>query len=150
MGAGSFKNPYDRRVMMLPQRRYVADGTLKEAVAYPRPTDAVDDETCRRALERCELGHLVNRLHETHRWGHLLSGGEQQKLAFARALLYRPDILFMDEATSALDEAAEARLYSMLCEAMPGCTLVSVAHRRTLERFHDRRIEISAARVATV
>ncbi len=87
-------------------------------------------------------------LHESTRWGHRLSPGEQQRLAFARALLYRPDILFMDEATSALDEAAEARLYSMLCEELPACTLVSVAHRRTLERFHDRRIEISPARAA--
>jgi putative ATP-binding cassette transporter len=147
-GRGRIVIPADRRMMMLPQKSYIADGTLKEAVTYPRPPDAVDDEACRRALEQVELGHLVDRLHEPHRWGHLLSGGEQQKLAFARALLYRPDILFMDEATSALDEAAEARLYTMLCEALPGCTLVSVAHRRTLERFHDRRIEISPARAA--
>ena len=147
-GRGRIVIPSDRRMMMLPQKSYVADGTLKEAVAYPLAADAVDDEACRRVLEQVELGHLVGRLHEPHRWGHLLSGGEQQKLAFARALLYRPDILFMDEATSALDEASEARLYTMLCEALPGCTLVSVAHRRTLERFHDRRIEISAARAA--
>lgn len=149
-GRGQIVIPAGQRVMMLPQKSYIADGTLKEAVAYPRPADTVDDDTCRRALEHCELGHLTDRLHEPHRWGHLLSGGEQQKLAFARALLYRPDILFLDEATSALDEAAEARLYSILCEALPTCTLVSVAHRRTLERFHDRRIEISAACTALV
>jgi putative ATP-binding cassette transporter len=147
-GRGRIVLPTDRCVMMLPQKSYIADGTLKEAVTYPRPADAVDDETCRRALEACELAHLAGRLHELHRWGHMLSGGEQQKLAFARALLYRPDILFMDEATSALDEAAEARLYSMLCQALPGCTFVSVAHRTTLERFHDRRIEIGLARAA--
>ena len=147
-GRGRIVIPADRRMMMLPQKSYIADGTLKEAVTYPRPPDAVDDETCRRALEQVELGHLADRLHEPHRWGHLLSGGEQQKLAFARAMLYRPDIPFMDEATSALDEASEARLYTKLCEALPGCTLVSVAHRRTLERFHDRRIEISPARAA--
>lgn len=74
-----------------------------------------------------------------------MSGGEQQKLAFARALLFRPEILFLDEATSALDEGTESRLYTRLCEALPGCTIVSVAHRQTLERFHDRHIDVRAA-----
>ena len=147
-GRGRIVIPAGRRVMMLPQKSYIADGTLKEAIAYPRAADNLDDEACRWALAHCELGHLTDRLHEVHRWAHLLSGGEQQKLAFARALLYRPEILFLDEATSALDEASEARLYQRLCDELPGCTLVSVAHRRTVERFHDRRIEISAARAA--
>ncbi|MFO1393967.1 MAG: ABC transporter ATP-binding protein/permease [Steroidobacteraceae bacterium] len=144
-GRGRIVIPAGVRMMILPQKSYIADGTLKEAVAYPRGADEVSDDECRRVLEACELGHLAMQLHDVHRWGHLLSGGEQQMLAFARALLYRPDILFLDEATSALDEAAEARLYARLCEDLPACTLVSVAHRTTLDRFHDRRIDVASA-----
>ena len=78
---------------MLPQKSYIADGTLKEAVTYLRPPETRWTTVTWRVLEQVELGHLVDRLHEPHhRWGHLLSGGEQQKLAFARAMLYRPDI----------------------------------------------------------
>jgi vitamin B12/bleomycin/antimicrobial peptide transport system ATP-binding/permease protein len=145
-GRGRMVIPAGVRMMILPQKSYIADGTLKEAVAYPRGADEVTDDDCLRVLEAAELGHLAPRLAEHHRWGHLLSGGEQQKLAFARALLYRPEILFLDEATSALDEAAEARLYARLCAELPGCTLVSVAHRTTLDRFHDRHLELGVAR----
>ena len=145
-GRGRIVVPAGARMMMLPQKSYIADGTLKEAIAYPRGAADVTDDECRRVLRECELGQFAHRLHEHHRWGHLLSGGEQQKLAFARALLYRPDILFLDEATSALDEAAEARLYSKLCAELPGSTLVSVAHRTTVDRFHDRTLELEPAR----
>ena len=145
-GRGRIVVPAGVRMMMLPQKSYIADGTLKEALAYPRGADEVSDDECQRVLRECELGLFAHRLHEQHRWGHLLSGGEQQKLAFARALLYRPDILFLDEATSALDEGAEARLYAKLCAELPACTLVSVAHRTTVDRFHDRKLELEAAR----
>jgi vitamin B12/bleomycin/antimicrobial peptide transport system ATP-binding/permease protein len=145
-GRGRIVVPVGVRMMMLPQKSYIADGTLKEAIAYPLGPDEVTDDDCRRALEAVELGHLAPRLGEHHRWGHLLSGGEQQKLAFARALLYRPDLLFLDEATSALDEAAEARLYATLCAELPVCTLVSVAHRTTVDRFHDRQLMLEPAR----
>lgn len=71
-----------------------------------------------------------------------LSPGEQQRIAFARALLYRPDWLFLDEATSALDAATEADLYALLKERLPEATLVGIAHKPGLARFHDRRLVI--------
>ena len=145
-GRGRIVVPAGVRMMMLPQKSYIADGTLKEAIAYPRKAGEVTDDECQRVLRECELGHIAHRLHEHHRWGHLLSGGEQQKLAFARALLYRPDILFLDEATSALDEAAEARLYTKMCAELPACTVVSVAHRATVERFHERQLALEPVR----
>jgi putative ATP-binding cassette transporter len=147
-GRGRIVIPSSARLMILPQKSYIAEGTLKDAIVYPRAASEVSDEACRQALDACELGHFADRLHESHRWGHLLSGGEQQKLAFARALLYKPDILFLDEATSALDEGSEARLYTRLCNDLPNCTIVSVAHKSTVERFHDRRIEVSPAALA--
>ncbi len=142
-GRGCIVIPSGVRMMILPQKSYIAEGTLKEALAYPRDACDVTDDECRRALASCELDRLAPMLHERHRWGHRLSGGEQQKLAFARAWLYRPEILFLDEATSALDEAAESRLYARLCEALPDCALVSVAHRTTVEQFHERRIDVT-------
>lgn len=128
--------------MFMPQKNYLADGLLKDTLAYPASTDSVDPAAMAQALIDCRLPHLVARLDESARWSHQLSPGEQQRLAFARALLYRPDILFMDESSSALDNATEAQMYQLIVERLPGCTVVSVAHRTTLEVFHDNFLNI--------
>jgi putative ATP-binding cassette transporter len=96
-------------------------------------------------LNLCDLGHLRDRLDEEGNWALHLSPGEQQRLAFARALLYRPDWLILDEATSALDEAAEGRLYRLVRERLPKTGIVSVGHRSTLNAIHDRRLELVPA-----
>ena len=88
----------------------------------------------------CQLGHLADRLDETGNWSMVLSPGEQQRLSFARALLVRPDWLFLDEASSALDEATEAAMYGLLAERLPGLTMVSIAHKPSVVAFHDRRV----------
>ena len=72
----------------------------------------------------------------------MLSQGEQQRLAIARALLQAPDYLFLDEATAALDERSEAALYRLLLERLKGATIVSIGHRSTLNAFHRRRLEV--------
>jgi putative ATP-binding cassette transporter len=141
-GKGRIAIPADARLMFMPQKNYLPDGPLKMALAYPSAVDHVDDASCIQALIDCKLPHLVDMLHESTRWGHRLSPGEQQRLAFARALLYRPDILFMDESSSALDNATEAHLYQLLIERLPDCTVVSVAHRTTLEAFHDNYLNL--------
>ena len=143
-GKGSISLPRTARVMFSPQKNYLPDGSLKAALTYPLPPEAVDDETCTQMLIDCNLPQFAQRLHEEARWGHRLSPGEQQRLAFARALLYRPDILFLDEATSALDNATEAHMYQLLTERLPNCTLVSVAHRTTLEVYHDKQLNLMA------
>ena len=102
-GKGEVSAPAGWRVLFLPQRPYLPIGTLREALTYPDRTDAVDDETCREALEACLLGHLSGRLDETGNWSLALSVGEQQRLAFARALLLKPNWIFIDEGTAALD-----------------------------------------------
>jgi putative ATP-binding cassette transporter len=98
------------------------------------------------------LPDLVGRLDESAHWALALSPGEQQRIAFARALVQKPEWLFLDEATSALDEETEARLYALLRERLPGTTVVSVGHRSTLRAFHARRLVVTpnGTGVATV
>ena len=93
-------------------------------------------------LETCRLPHLIARLDEANHWQRMLSPGEQQRLAFARALLYAPQWLYMDEATSAMDEEDEATLYQALIDELPGLSIVSVGHRSSLKRFHPRHVRI--------
>jgi putative ATP-binding cassette transporter len=85
---------------------------------------------------------LRQRLNEEAHWGHVLSLGEQQRLAIARVLLIKPDWLFLDEATSAIDEAEEAALYRMVADALPATTVISIGHRASLEAFHQRVIVV--------
>lgn len=141
-GRGRIVLPGEARVLFLPQKPYLPIGTLREALSYPERPEAHDALACRAALLACLLPHLEGRLEDTANWSLVLSPGEQQRLAFARAFLYRPDWLFLDEASSALDEASEALLHERLREHLPGVTLVSIAHKPSLLRFHDRRLVI--------
>ena len=144
-GSGTVDKPA-REVMFLPQKSYLPWDTLKVALAYPRSADAYSDELCRRVLVDCRLPKLAERLHERDRWSMRLSLGEQQRLAFARALLAQPDFLFLDESTSALDVDTERALYQLLIDRLPRRTaLISVAHRTTLDDFHDHRLPVAAA-----
>lgn len=130
-------------MMFVPQRSYLPTGTLRECLCYPDGDSGFDDGLCRTALEDVRLGHLAERLDETADWMRLLSPGEQQRLAFARILLHRPEYLFLDEATSALDPDNEPHMYRLLLERLPGLTLVSVAHHRALRQFHTHSLELS-------
>jgi putative ATP-binding cassette transporter len=127
----------DGHVLFLPQRPYLPLGTLADAIAYPALDHSPRRAELESALHAVGLGYLVEQLDEEGNWALRLSGGEQQRLGFARVLLVRPDIVFLDEATSALDEAAEAALYRLLREAEWQPTVVSVGHHGTLKRFHE-------------
>lgn len=148
-GGGQISLPAQARTLFVPQKNYLPDGVLKDALVYPALAEQISDGDCRQMLRDCLLPHLVERLHETAAWAQRLSPGEQQRLAFARVLLFRPDILFLDEATSALDDQSEAHLYQLLIERLPGCTLVSVAHRTALAVYHNRVLSLQPLR-ATV
>jgi vitamin B12/bleomycin/antimicrobial peptide transport system ATP-binding/permease protein len=154
-GRGDVRLPRDARVLFLPQKPYLPIGTLREVVSYPTPLTGVSDAALRQALEAVGLPELAGRLDETTHWALALSPGEQQRIAFARALVQRPEWLFLDEATSALDEETEARLYALLRDQLPATTVVSVGHRSTLRAFHARRLVVTpngtgAATVAEV
>jgi len=124
--------------LFVPQRPYMPLGALKRVVCYPLNDTQVQDHAVVAALQDAGLAHLVDELETIDTWDRRLSGGEQQRLTVARALLVRPDWLFLDEATSGLDPDAESRVYSMLCERLPDVTLVSIAHRDAVTRYHTR------------
>jgi putative ATP-binding cassette transporter len=128
-------------MFLMPQQPYVPVGTLRRATTYPLSPEAVDDAVVRKTLEEVGLGYFLDRLDEEDtRWEHILSGGEKQRLAFARALIQRPDIIVMDEATAALDSLSEAQLMQLILERLPEATVVSVGHRAELEAFHTRKL----------
>jgi putative ATP-binding cassette transporter len=139
-GRGEIRVPSNARVLFLPQKPYLPIGTLREAVSYPMPAGGVDDTNLREVLKAVGLPELAGRLDQSSHWALQLSPGEQQRIAFARALVQKPDWLFLDEATSAVDEATEARLYRLVRDRLPRTTLFSVGHRATLRPFHDRQL----------
>jgi putative ATP-binding cassette transporter len=141
-GRGEIRVPRGARVLVLPQKPYLPLGTLRNVVSFPTPANGVDDATLREALEAVGLPALAGRLDEDHHWALQLSPGEQQRIAFARALVQKPDWLFLDEATSAVDEATEARLYRLVRARLPGTTLFSVGHRGTLRPLHARELAV--------
>ena len=127
--------------MFMPQRPYVPDGRLRDALAYPKPATDYTDAQLRQALDDALLPHLADRLDDRDAWSQKLSGGEQQRLAIARVLLRKPTWLFADEATSALDAQAEDTVYSRLQALVQeaGGAMVSIAHRASVGAFHDER-----------
>ena len=139
-GSGEIQEPAYAKLMLLPQRPYIPIGPLRDALAYPASAANFSDAQLREALAKVGLPALVERLDDSDNWQMRLSGGEQQRLAVARALLAKPDWLFLDESTASLDEKSEADLYRVIAETLPKTTLVSIGHRSTLNAFHKRRI----------
>lgn len=140
---GEFTRPPGEHTLFLSQMPYIPLGDLRTAVAYPALPDDVGDEAIRAALEKVFLPHLVDRLHDEEDWVKVLSPGEQQRVAFARILLTRPQAVFMDEATSAVDEGLEYSLYSLIRTELPETILVSVSHRSTTDQHHTDLLELT-------
>lgn len=142
-GRGRIRRPPPSEIMFMPQKPYLILGSLRQQILYPRAGDA-HDETLVEVLRNVDLGHLPEQfggLDAELNWADVLSGGEQQRLAFARLLLNRPRFAFLDEATSALDIGSEERLYAQLRRSP--ITFISIGHRPSLRKFHNRVIELS-------
>lgn len=146
-GAGTVTLPQKAHIMFVPQRSYLPSGTFKAAMCYPLLPTQFTDAACRRVLDICGLGSRITSLRTRDNWQQLLSGGEQQRVAFARVLLQRPDFVFLDEATSALDPATEARLYEALLGELPHSAIISVAHRTAVAQYHHDIIELAPSSV---
>jgi putative ATP-binding cassette transporter len=142
---GCVSLPEGAKALFLPQQPYMPIETLREALWYPARASRRRDDEAQTALEAVDLGGLARRLDESAHWEQILSQGEQQRIALARAILAKPNWLFMDEATSALDEGQEAALYRRLRAILPRTTVVSVGHRRSLEALHDRVLMLERA-----
>ena len=151
-GEGDVRLPRDARTAFLPQRNYMPDGTLASLMSYPDAPDTHDDSAYLDLLEEFGLARLVDQLHVERPWSRILSPGEQQRVAAARAILARPDFLFVDEATSALDAELEEKLYKAFVERLPSSAIISVAHRESVAAYHDRRlvIEDGVAEISTL
>jgi putative ATP-binding cassette transporter len=141
-GSGRINLPAGAELMFLPQRSYIPSGNFKSAMCYPADASAFDDALCRRVLIQCGLAQYTDSLGQSDNWQQKLSGGEQQRLAFARVLLHRPDFIFLDEATSALDAETESMLYQALIERLPNSAVISIAHRTSLAQFHDNELDL--------
>ena len=136
-GSGSIEIPHKLGVLFIPQRSYLPIGTLRSAIGYPSGAEAFKDLAIRHYLQSCRLDHLTPLLDTEDNWSQRLSPGEQQRIAFMRALLTQPDLLFLDEASSALDSDTEKALYQQLLDELPNTTIISIAHRTQVAEFHD-------------
>ena len=141
-GNGTITLPAGAKRLFLPQRPYLVLGSLRRALSYPR-TAAASDEEIARILTCVGLDHFSARLDDVDDWSRILSLGEQQRLAFARILLIRPNWIFLDEATSALDEPRERALYELLHQELPSASIISIGHRSTLFALHDTELHLS-------
>jgi len=141
-GGGSVNFRAGSRLFMLPQRPYIPSGTVRRAVCYPQAAESWTADEIGAALDKVGLGHLKDKVEEEAPWDQTLSGGEKQRLTFARLLLNDPDIIVMDEATAALDEKSQDRMMQTVIDELPDATIISVAHRAELEAFHSRKITL--------
>ncbi len=144
---GTITLPESSTMMFLPQKPYLPLGTLSNALSYPH-SNGYRQEDLEGVLEQCGLAYLAASLQNEEEWSHALSPGEQQRLAFSKILLVKPDFLFLDEATASVDEQSEASLYELLRKYLPNSAVVSVGHRSTLLAWHsDRLVFDGSARV---
>ena len=141
-GVGSISLPYGN-MMFIPQESYMPLGSLRVALCYPQSVNDYSNEACSRVLMLCNLKQYNSLLDDVDIiWSKRLSPGEKQRLAFARCLLLKPDYLFMDESTSALDIGLEQQLFEILLDELPNTTIISIAHRKTIDKFHDHILTI--------
>lgn len=140
--SGRLSRPEKGDILVLPQHAYFPLGTLKTALAYPKTAESLEDDAVREAMDAVGLAHLAPRLHEEAEWSTVLSGGEQQRAAIARAILHRPAVLLLDESVAALDDAEARELYRKLLSRLPRTIVLSVGRRAVLADSHTRSIDL--------
>ena len=148
-GAGGGVRPHtslsNTTILSLPQRPYLPHDTLRANLCYPA-RDGIDDAILKHALEQVGLTHLQDQLDCEDAWGNRLSGGEQQRLSLARALIARPHILYLDEATNQLDDDAACRLMQTLKTALPDTLCLAISHQAAIKALFTRQIDLNRYR----
>jgi putative ATP-binding cassette transporter len=139
---GQLELPTSARILVLPQRPYLPEGSLRNAITFPRVLPDIEDARIAALLADVGLSALADRLDEEAHWQQRLSLGEQQRLTIVRSILFEPDWLLLDEATASLDEPAERVAYRLLRQRLPRTTIISVGHRSTLRALHCRNIDV--------
>lgn len=142
-GSGKIALPANRELLAIPQRPYFPLGTLRDALTYPVPASAVPDAGVRAAMAAAGLDRFAARLDEVADWNVVLSGGEQQRVAFARVLLRRPGVLLFDEPVSTLSDASARDLYRMLLNRLPETIVLAVDRRGVLTDLHAQTVEMA-------
>jgi len=140
-GLGTIVVPDHSKMMFLPQKPYMPTGSIRRIVSYPTETGVFAEDVIEEVLRALNLSRLLGYLDHTCHWGQVLSGGEQQRIALARVLLHRPSWLFLDEATSAQDFENETHIYQLLQARLQGASIVSIAHRPEVARYHTLQVE---------
>jgi len=140
--SGQIIVPEGQKIMFVPQKSYIPLNSLRDILSYPGLSRPVTEAKLESILVECRLEHLIDKLHMVADWGQALSLGEQQRVAFVRVLLQKPNWLFLDEATSALDEQTEQSIYKIITEQLSRTAIISVGHRRTLLAYHQNRLEL--------
>ena len=148
-GDGDVSVPNHHQMCFLPQKPSIRNDTLKAILAYPEPVDTYTDEQYEAVLhavggEKNYMDKFIGELNTKKAWSKCLSGGEQQRISFARALLKKPDWLFLDESTAALDEESEECMYRLVEKQLKDTTFISIGHRSTIKKFHRRIVTLDA------
>jgi len=146
-GRGEILLPAGAEIVFMPQRPYFPIGSLRVSLLYPHQDSDVTDDVISEVLLRCGLEHLIPDLNRVEQWSSFLSGGEQQRLSFARVLIRPPAILIMDEPTSSLDELSQFKMMEYMRDMLPRTTVIHAAHRAGLDRFHERQIRLVRKKV---
>ncbi len=141
--SGQILQDKHRTELFVAQRPYMPQASLRVAICYPLQENLPSDSEISAILDSCALGYLSTALDEARDWSKILSLGEQQRIAFARILVNRPDIIYLDEASSALDEAMEQRLYHLLINSLPHSAIISIGHRSTLQQWHNQELNFN-------